>query len=195
MRPCEYCGHENEESATRCRECGTRWPISEDHEPTCSPVRRVFLGRLVGAAVCLFGICVAYYSLHEMALDAKFAEEAVSTKGVIASIRPRMHGVVDYKFNVGTKEYRASGGAGPQDRDFGATVQVFYAKSDPLISSLQPPVPLPASLSWARTLIPVGISGFALCVAMGWFTLRNNRTSQSQRSEPCATGQKFEPPK
>ena len=34
MKACSYCGHENEDAATQCRECGTEFPRPEAIDPS-----------------------------------------------------------------------------------------------------------------------------------------------------------------
>jgi hypothetical protein len=113
-----------------------------------------------------------WITLRQIVAETKLREDTATTKGIITSRTPGMHGAVDYKFEVGGKVYHGSGGAGPQPREFGAGVELFYCRSDPAISSLALPVGRMAGLDWGRALVPVAIFCFAFSVVMGWIRER-----------------------
>ena len=66
MKNCSYCGRENADEATKCRECGTEFTIQAADapaEPMDDPARAAANKRILwGAAWCLGGILVTVLS-------------------------------------------------------------------------------------------------------------------------------------
>src|SRR5436309_9805960 len=103
MVHCCYCGRDNEDERTSCRECGTVLPTVYDFCPTASGSRRS--GFIVGLALIfaalLLAFCIASFVLRPKRFDIieirgtrEFKAQVTSALSLLKSKSPRAYAIV-----------------------------------------------------------------------------------------------------
>ena len=164
MNRCGYCGRENEDGTTNCPGCGLE--LAERHGQSSYKMERKLVNRVVGGVICAVAAFIALSSFRQLSDGRKLRAGYATATGVITSRREGMHGVVYYAFKVDGREYRARD-VGAARREFGASVEVFYCKRDPSVSSLHDPL-VWRPPDWLSVIIPSAVSCLGFCVAAGW---------------------------
>jgi len=122
--------------------------------------------RIVAGVISALALVAGISMIRRESTAAKLRQDHATVSGVITSESVGMHGVVEYMFVVGGREYRGKG-VGASEREFGAKATVYYYPGDPSISSLHDPL-VWQSPGWPMVAIPFAISLIAFCQAAGW---------------------------
>jgi hypothetical protein len=128
------------------------------------------LSRVVAGLIAAVALVAGISNVRQVSAAAKLRQDHATVSGIITSKSVGVHGMVEYMFAVGGKEYRARG-VGGAEREFGANVTVYYSASDPSLSLLHDPL-VWQSPGWPVVVFPLAIFLIGFCMAAGWVKIR-----------------------